>query len=213
MKISALSMMLCVVTMGFTVTAIAQESGSAKVASAPSTIVSGDYGGGMIIAVNPATLAITGYFSKDNIEGKFNCIFYLTAKLGRSPIPVSTYFPDTPEDRIKGELFLEAPDKFKVRLSSEHGGCWNVMHFADDEFPAEFTLVTRHPWLSIAVVKSDRAYFFDTPTSPQHRKAYIVGGDGVGVRAVRPGWLQVDFLGENKMTSGWIRQDEVYPFE
>jgi hypothetical protein len=213
MKIYALSMLLCAVTTGFTVTATAQNSTSTKAASTPSTLVSGDYGDGMLIAVNPATEAVTGYYSADNINGQFSCIFYLTGKLGRSPVPVSTWFPETPAEKITGKLFLEAPDRFKVRLSAEHGGCWNVTHFADDSSPAEFTLVARHPWLSIAVVKSDRAYFFDTPTSPQHRKAYLVKGDGIGVRAVQPGWLQVDFVGENKMTSGWIRKAEVYPVE
>jgi hypothetical protein len=213
MKIYVLSILLCALTTGFTTTATAQDPASAQVAGPPSTMVSGDYGDGMLIALNPATQAVTGYYSADNINGQFNCIFYLTGKLGKSPIPVSTWFPETPAEKITGKLFLEAPGRFKVRLSAEHGGCWNVMHFADDSFPAEFTLVARHPWLSIAVIKSDRAYFFDTPTSPQHRKAYLVRGDGVGVRAAQPGWLQVDFLGENKMTSGWIRKAEVYPGE
>ncbi|WP_156967129.1 hypothetical protein [Paraburkholderia ferrariae] len=213
MKIHVLSMMLCTFTAGFAATATAQNPASAAATGMPPTMVSGDYGDGMLIGVNPATRAVTGYYSADNVNRQFNCIFYLTGKLGKSPISVSTYFPEAPADKIKGKLFLEAPDKFKVRLSAEHGGCWNVMHFADDSYPAEFTVVTKHPWLSIAVIQSDRAYFFGTPTSSQHRKAYLVRGDGVGVRAVQPGWLQVDFLGENKMTSGWIKKTEVYPVE
>ncbi|RKP53460.1 hypothetical protein [Pararobbsia silviterrae] len=206
-------MTLCIVGMSLAMTASAQNSGSAKAAATLSTVVSGDYGDGMLLAADPATHAVTGYFSQNNINGQFSCIFYLVAKTGPAPIPVTTYFPDTPDEKIKGTLFLEAPGQFKIRLSSEHGGCWNVMHFADDAYPAEFTLVKQYPWLSIAVIKSERAYFFDTPASAQHRKAYIVAGDGVGVRAVKPGWLQVDFLGEHATTSGWIRQDDVYPFE
>ena len=194
-------------------TATAQDLGSVGIAGTVSTLTSGDYGDGMLIGVNPATRAVTGYYSADNINGQFSCIFYLTGKLGGSAIPVSTYFPDTPNEKITGKLFVETPDKITVRLSSEHGGCWNVTPFTNGEIPAEFVLVTRHPWLSIAVVKSDRAYFFDTPTNPQHRKAYVVKGDGVGVRAVRPGWLQVDFLKDSQMTSGWIRQSDVYPVE
>lgn len=213
MKISALPMMLCLATMSFTVTATAQNSRPVETPGTPSVMVSGDYGDGMLIGVNPATQAVTGYYSANNVNGQFNCIFYLRGKLGRASVPVSTYFPETPAKQIKGKLSLEAPDKFIVRLSAEHGGCWNVMHFADDSIPAEFTLVAKHPWLSIAVVKSDRAYFYDTPTSVQHRRAYIVRGDGVGVRAMRPGWLQVDFPGDKRMTSGWIRRSEVYPVE
>jgi hypothetical protein len=213
MKTYALSIMLCTVITSFTVTATAQDSASAASASTLSTVVSGDYGDGMLIGVNPATHAVTGYYAADNVNGQFSCIFYLAGKLGPSPIPVSTYFPETPAQKISGKLFLEAPDRLKVRLAAEHGGCWNVMHFADDGDPAEFALVARHPWLSIAVIRSDRAYFFDTPASVQHRKAYLVKGDGVGVRETRPDWLQVDFLRDNKMTSGWIRKAEVYPVE
>jgi hypothetical protein len=210
MKIYALSVMLCALTTGFTAAATARDPGSAEAAAAPSTIVSGDYGDGMLIAIDPATRVVTGYYSADNIDGQFSCIFYLTGKLGGSPIPVSTYFPATPEQKITGKLFPQASDKLTLRLSAEHGGCWNVMHFADDDNPAEFTLAARHPCLSVAVVRSDRAYFFDTPTSPQHRKDYVVKGDGVGVRAAQAGWLQVDFLGQKKITSGWIGKADVY---
>jgi hypothetical protein len=205
--------MLCALTTGFTAAATARDSGSVEATAAPSTIVSGDYGNGMLIAMDPATRVVTGYYSADNIDGQFSCIFYLTGKLGGSPIPVSTYFPATPEQQITGKLFPQAPDKLTLRLSAEHGGCWNVMHFADDDNPAEFTLAARHPWLSVAVIRSDRAYFFDTPMSPQHRKDYVVKGDGVGVRAAQAGWLRVDFLGQKKITSGWIRKADVYPVQ
>jgi hypothetical protein len=205
-------MLLCAAAASLALMANAQSSAFAATGGSPApTMVSGDYGDGMLIGVDPATQAVTGYFSAATGQGQFSCIFYLTGKLGTSRIPVSTYFPGTPAEKIKGDLVLKAPDSFTVRLSSEHGGCWNVEHFADASDPAEFTLAAKHPWLSVAVVKSDRAYFFDTPTSATHRKAYIVQGDGVGVRASQPGWLQVDFVGGSKMISGWIRQTEVYP--
>jgi len=213
MKIHALSIALWVAAASFAVTAKAQNSGWVATTTSSSTIASGDYGDGLLIGINPDNHAVTGYFSASTGQGQFSCIFYLTGKLGSSSTPISTYFPDTPADKIKGELVSAPPDGLKVRLSSEHGGCWNVQHFADDSQPAEFTLVERHPWVSIAVVRSKRAYFFDTPTSPVHRKAYIVQGDGVGVRAVQSGWLQVDFVAGGKMASGWIRQAEVYPVE
>jgi hypothetical protein len=177
-------------------------------------VVSGDYDG-MLIGFNSATRIVTGYFD-EYIGGKpgptFSCIFYLTGKFNGSSARISTYFPDAPAgDLIKGELVLETRLKFKVRLPEEHGGCEQVGHFADDDRPAEFTLRTRHPWNSIAVVKSAKAHFFDAPASGTHRKAYVVKGDGVGVRASQPGWLQVDYVDGQKVVSGWIRQSDVYP--
>jgi hypothetical protein len=176
-------------------------------------IVSGSYDGDMLIGFDRTTGLVTGYFNEETGEGQFSCIFYLTGKLRGSVAPISTYFPDAPtEELIKGQLVvLGTPGQFLVRLPSEHGGCWNVEHFADDENPADFTLDAAYPWISVAVVKRDRAYFFDTPTSATHRKGYVVRGDGVGVRAIEPGWLQVDFVGSGKPVSGWIRQSDVYP--
>ncbi|WP_018443884.1 hypothetical protein [Trinickia symbiotica] len=175
-------------------------------------IVSGSYDGGMLIGFDRTTGVVTGYFSEQTGEGQFSCIFYLTGKLRGSEAPISTYFSEAPtEDLIKGQLVLGARGEFQVRLPSEHGGCWNVEHFADESQPADFTLDAAYPWITVAVVKRDKAYFFDTPASAVHRKGYVVKGDGVGVRATQPGWLQVDFVGNGKPVSGWIRQSDVYP--
>ena len=176
-------------------------------------IASGSYDGDMLIGFDRTTGLVTGYFSEETGEGQFSCIFYLTGTLRGSEATISTYFPEAPtEDLIKGQLVvLGTRGQFQVRLPSEHGGCWNVEHFADENEPAEFTLDAAYPWISVAVVKRDRAYFFDTPASATHRKGYVVRGDGVGVRAIERGWLQVDFVGSGKPVSGWIRQSDVYP--
>jgi hypothetical protein len=175
-------------------------------------IVSGSYDGDMLIGFDAATRVVTGYFSEEAGEGQFSCIFYLTGKLRDSEATISTYLPEAPtEDLIKGQLVPGTRGQFDVRLPSEHGGCWNVQHFADEDQPAHFTLDAAYPWIAVAVVQRDRAYFFDTPASTTHRKGYVVRGDGVGVRAIQPGWLQVDFVGNGKPVSGWIRQSDVYP--
>ena len=179
--------------------------------SAPAAdIVSGDYGGEMLMAVDPASHVVSGYFQSSTGNGQFSCIFYFTGKPGASDIPIRSYFPETPGDAIAGRLVKKARGSFQLRLASEHGGCWNVQHFADKEQPAEFTLDTAYPWISIAVVKSAKAYFFQTPLSKAPRKASVVKGDGLGVRAVQPGWLQVDFVGSGKPVSGWMRSSDVY---
>ena len=99
-----------------------------------------------------------------------------------------------------------------MRLVDEHGGCWNVEHFADKDQLAEFGLAKAYPWTSVTVVKSAKAYFYDAPGAATHRKGYVVKGDGVGVRAVRNGWLQVDYVGHGKQASGWIRDADVFAF-
>ena len=180
--------------------------------AADAGLAGGDYGDGLLIGFDPATSAVTGYFSMKTGGGQFSCIFYLSGKLRGATAAIDTYFPETPaEDRIKGELAVEPSQGLRVSLPTEHGGCWNVQHFADKAQPAEFTLQAAHPWTSVAVVQSDKAWFFDTPASATHRKGYLVKGDGVGVRASQPGWLLVDYVDGDKPVSGWIRQSDVYP--
>ena len=172
-----------------------------------SDLASGDYGGEMLIGVDPASHAVTGYYQSSTGNGQFSRIFYLT---GKADGAIRTYFPETPAEVVTGRLTRDGRDSFRVRLAREHGGCWNVQHFADKDQPADFTLETAYPWISIAVVTSARAHFFGGPLSKAPRKSYVVKGDGLGVRAARPGWLQVDFIGGGKPVTGWVRRSDVY---
>lgn len=181
------------------------------VATPDTDIVSGDYGGALLIGFDPTTRIVSGYFQESTGRGQFSCTFYLAGKLHDPDTPIRTWFPGRPADVITGALVRKAGGSFRLDLSEDHGGCWNVRHFADKDQPAEFDLETAHPWISIAVVKSARAWFFDAPDKAVHRKAYMVQGDGVGVRAIRGQWLLVDFAGGNKPASGWIRTSDVYP--
>jgi hypothetical protein len=175
-------------------------------------LASGDYGGELMIGFDPATRAVTGYFqSFTGDQRRFSCIFYFSGTLHGRAAPFRSYFPATPAEVITGTLTRDADGGIAVRLAEEHGGCWNVEHFANDTQPAAFALETAYPWIAIAVVKSPKAHFYDRAGAPAPRKAYVVQGDGLGVRAVRNGWLQVDFTGGAKPVSGWIRQTDTYP--
>ena len=174
---------------------------------------SGAYEDGLLLGYDPATHTVTGYFSMEQgLQPSFSCIFFLKGALAGSAAAITTYFPATPKDEvIMGQLLVDGPKAVTIRLPSEHGGCWNVWHFADKDQPASFTLDKATPWTAVAVARNDKAYFYDAPTSPTHRKAYVVKGVGLGVRATQPGWLQVDYIGGAKTISGWIRQSDVYP--
>ena len=176
------------------------------------SVSTGVYSDGLLLGFDPTTRIVSGYYHSETGEGQFSCIFFVVGKLSGSGSIISTYFPEDPaSDLIKGKLLVDASQKLTLRLQSEHGGCGNVRHFADAADPAEFTLDSGHAWTAVAVVKSERAYFFATPESRTHRKAYIVKGDGVGVRARKPGWLEVEYIDpDGKSVSGWIREADVY---
>jgi hypothetical protein len=182
-------------------------------AAAEPGVVSGAYDDAMLIGYDRATRIVSGYFDMEQGgQPTFSCIFYLRGTLAGSTAKVATYYPETPaDDLIKGELALQDAKHFQVTLPSEHGGCWNVEHFADKDQPARFELREARAWTAVAVVRSAKAYFWDTPASAAHRKGYLVKGDGVGVRASQPGWIEVDYVGGDKPISGWLRRSDVYP--
>jgi len=181
-------------------------------AKAAPAIASGVYDNTLLIGVDPANGAISGYFDMARGEQpSFSCIFYLKGRIAGAAAAVSTYFPEDPKgDLIKGTLSAPGVGKVRVSLPSEHGGCASVWQFADQTQPADFELQKAQPWIAVRVVSAAKAYFYPSPGAAAHGKAYIVKGDGVGVRAARPGWAQVDFVGETRTSSGWLREADLY---
>jgi hypothetical protein len=182
-------------------------------ADAAPRIASGAYDNTLLIGVDPVSGAVSGYF--DMTQGgqpSFSCIFYLKGRLAGGTAKVATFFPDDPKgDLIAGSLTSQGAGKVRVALPAEHGGCANVWQFADASQPADFALQKAQPWMSVRVVKAEKAYFYAAPGAAAHGKAYIVKGDGVGVRAVQPGWAQADFVGGTRTSSGWLRESDLYP--
>jgi hypothetical protein len=122
-----------------------------------------------------------------------------------------SYFPEDRSDKIEGTLTLIGPEELKIVLKKEHGGCWNVRHFADAQDPAIFTLSQAHDdWQTIKVVKTDRAHFYQSAEEATRRKSYVVKGDGVGVKRSNGAWLDVDFSNPKGIMSGWMHSADFF---
>ncbi|WP_118974751.1 hypothetical protein [Taibaiella koreensis] len=162
------------------------------------------------IAYNPATQMITGYFESATgyDEGtdhpKFSCAFYLEGKVTGGKAKIRTYYPAQPlDDVIDGTLETGGDKTIKVHLAEEHGGCWNVQHFADEE-PAVFTFDEAQPWIEIRYVKNTKAYFHDKPSATTTRKAFVVKGDVVRISKVQDGFALCSYNGGKQVTTGWL---------
>jgi hypothetical protein len=182
-------------------------------ANAAAPVTSGAYNDAMLLAYDAATGEVSGYFDMTRAGPPvIACIFYLHGKLAGASAAIDTWYPAAPkDDLIKGKLVLTDAKHFTIRLASEHGGCGNLESFTDASEPATFDLAAAHPWTAVAVVASGKAFFYDAPGAAAHRKAYVVKGDGVGVRTARPGWVQVDYVGDSATVSGWLKRSDLYP--
>jgi hypothetical protein len=185
---------------------------AASASAAAPTIASGAYDNTLLLGVDPATGAVSGYF--DMTQGSpapvISCIFYLKGRIAGPRAAIDTFFPDDPKgDLIRGVLTSQGPGKVRLALPTEHGGCGNVWQFADATQPADFALQGARPWTAVRVVQAAKAYFYPAPGAA-HGRAYLVKGDGVGVRASQAGWVQADFVGGTRTSSGWLRDGDLY---
>jgi hypothetical protein len=178
--------------------------------------------GMLTVAVDPDTKIITGYFSAhtgfdDPSEGpQFFCTFYFRGvAAGKPPYRIKSWFPgdDPGEGDIPGTIVFSAAGgktSATIHLEEEHGGCWNVEHFADGAGSVQ-ELDSTGTWRSIRVVAAKRAYFFDTPIATKASRKYVTTGDAVRVYAKQADRVQAEFVNESGVrTTGWIREKDLY---
>jgi hypothetical protein len=114
---------------------------------------------------------------------------------------------------IAGELTVEetGDDYFlRVHLQEEHGGCWNVEHFADAE-PAEFRLEEESSWREVRVIAAEQAFLHEIPQMEKKTTQALVKDAAVGVLDARPGWVYTELWQNDQSLKGWIRSADLYP--
>lgn len=175
-------------------------------------IVSGVYDSGLYLAYDNDTKKLTGYF--ENYTGwnheynypRFSCIFYLSGLANSTNIDLITYYPNDTLDHINGKILVHNPTKIGIRLKEEHGGCWNVQHFADTNIL--FNLVEAAPWTAISFVTGKKAYFHTGPSSNSRQKSYVVQNDFVCVEKKTDGWVYATYFGKS-ITKGWLKASDL----
>ena len=176
-------------------------------------IKSGEYRYGLKLAFNNQTKRLTGYF--ENYTGwdeeakrpKFSCIFYIDGFATKSQFRVLTYYPEyRSDDNITGEMEIVNASTVRIKLPGEHGGCWNVEHFADE--PVLFDLEKKAEWTSIRYVVKDKTYFYAEKSDNMKKKAFLVKNDFVCIKKVENDWAYCTFYGK-QITTGWIKIDDL----
>ena len=171
-------------------------------------LISGDYGYGMKLSFDASSNILTGYF--ENYTGldeqtqnpKFSCIFYIEGKVTGKKFSIKTYYPeDKKDDMISGTIEIIDNKTIKIKLPEEHGGCWNVQHFADN--PEEFTLDKKTNWTQIRYIDKPRSFFYKDQSNTNQTKIYLVKGDVVCIEKIENGKAFCTYFGK-KITKGWI---------
>ena len=173
-------------------------------------INSGDYGE-LKIAFSPNNRIVTGYYEnysghdEATLKPKFSCIFYFIGQLASSKAVISSYYPlDT--TKIIGMFELADSNGVQIKFPKEHGGCWNVQHFADG--PVEFKLQQKMSWIEIRYATKDRVHFHSGPPSSSTQSDFIMKGDIVYVSKIIDQWAYCTYYGI-KETTGWLRLSDL----
>ena len=172
------------------------------------TIVSGEYDSGLKLAFDQKTNKLTGYFENytglDEETGnpKFSCIFCIQGTISGGQFTVDTYYPNDKDDNIKGNIQIINDTTVTIKLPAEHGGCWNVQHFADEE--VKFNIEKQNTWTQIRFVTTDKAYFYSDKSVDKKQKSYIVKNDFVCIDKIEGDWAYCAYYGKTT-TKGWIK--------
>jgi hypothetical protein len=175
-------------------------------------VASGDYDGFLVGIDRNGSL--TGYFESSTGRGQFSCIFFVSGKVRGSAGRVDTWFPGDRDPRkvihgVVERVTCDGKPAIRLKLEEEHGGCWNVQRFASD--PSTFALTEQGSWESVRIIASKKAYFYDDPSSPKPRKAYVVIGNPLRVFETRDGWVRAEYVGpENRRTRGWVSERDLF---
>jgi hypothetical protein len=172
------------------------------------TILSGEYNSGLKLAYDSIRNKLTGYY--ENYTGydeltrnpKFSCIFYIHGKITGSQFTIDSYFPNESSDILKGKINVINNSTISIKLAEEHGGCWNVQHFSDED--VKFNLEKQNAWSQIRFIATNKTYFYSNNSFEKRKKYYLIKNDIVYIEKILNNWAYCSFSGK-KIIKGWIR--------
>jgi len=175
--------------------------------------ISGKYDNELHLAFNPNNNIVTGYFNsatgydESTDRPKFTCVFYLEGKLENNKVNIESYYPLKKEDDlILGAINLIDNSHLSIKLSEDHGGCWNVQPFSNA--PINYELSEKHTWIEIRYISKEKANFYSDKNDSSMRKSYLIKGDIVYIDRIEDNWAYCNYYGV-KTTTGWIKLESL----
>lgn len=179
-------------------------------------LISGDYEIGLKLAFNSKTNKITGYYQNatswdDDLKiPRFTCVFYLEGIYSQDSIVLKTYYPiENSNEYVFGNFDIINNKTISIKLQEEHGGCWNVLHFADSL--VQFNLLEAKNWIEINYIAANKAYLYKEKSDQEKTNLFLVKGDFVCIYKIENSWAYCSFYG-SKTSTGWIKIEDLNKF-
>ena len=177
---------------------------------------SGRYGD-LLLARDPDTGVLTGFESASEVGAgtdkapQFTCRFAIRGQpAGPGKYDILAWLPGPQAAAegapLKGKL-TTTESGVTLTLAATPGGS----QYRFVEGVSDYDRDKTEDWRSIAVVASAKTYFNAKPNDRGGLKSFLLRNDAVGVRQVRGGWLEVEYVSEKSVTRGWIAARDFYP--
>lgn len=172
-------------------------------------IKSGKYEDVLKIAYNSENKTVTGFYENytgiDESTGnpKFSCVFYFIGAMNSNTFEIESYYPTDINEKIKGTIKIIDSTTISIKLQQEHGGCWNVQNFSNED--VIFKLTENFNWKEIRFVNIDKSYFYNEAKEETKRKSYLIKGDIFYIEKIQGDWVLGAFIGK-KTTKGWLKK-------
>jgi hypothetical protein len=177
-------------------------------------LTSGIYSNGLCVAYDSAHQILTGYFEgeagfdEQTQQPLFSCVFYFEGHGIDSLISIKSYYPfEEKPDTILGNIKIKNAQTFEMKLEEEHGGCWNVSHFAEQA--NEFKLEENRNWKWISYIIYPDATIYDEPSDKKTVIQKIKKPIVVFVEAIKGDWCFIHF-DSKPTTQGWIKKRSLF---
>lgn len=181
----------------------------------------------VVMGFNPVTQILTGYVSAVRIApGRTDeCRFVFFGNLRESKNVKMVYIDrDDGGVRVVGRSQVALLDQdhsqtaLRIQKPIDHEDCDWILPFIGEphikESARDVSISlgewTRGAWIGVHAIKSERAYFYQSPASASSRKSFLVTGDVVYVYKTVPDWCYVKFKQRGKTTEGWLRKSDLY---
>lgn len=182
-------------------------------ANAQPYFVNGYYADGLYLVQIDKT-HLRGFFEmysgldEETGDPMFACVFLLEGTYeSADTYTIKAYYPFN-VDTIPGELMVSDTNRVQFRLRKDPGGCWNVQPFYSEWVTFKHSRKT--PIINLAYVKSDKAFFHQSPEPKTVLKGYLLAGQVIQIEQIQKGFAYCVYEGK-QVTKGWIRlQDLVF---
>ena len=172
----------------------------------------------LMLAVDPGN-EVLGFYRESQGEGVVKtCSFFLKGRMKDGQANIASWSglfhgPSIDEGKVFPGLLKNKGGNdvsLKIERGPEHPGCSLVLmpQISDEGLVLERTNEAK--WVSLKIVKNDRAPLFSEPVSGKKTKSYFIKNDVLGVVSMNGEWINVEFPREGKQpVKGWVKSNDV----